>query len=69
MYAIREGLGSLYNRKVEEAWTTVFELIADTMSEVLPDGPISARHTELVRSTWEAVAEDPERYGAIMFAR
>ncbi|XP_072164893.1 uncharacterized protein [Diadema setosum] len=69
LYAIRLGLGKSHDDDIEAAWTAVFQLISSTMSDVLPDGPLSSQHLELVTTTWDILAENPVDHGAVVFAK
>ncbi|XP_041469276.1 uncharacterized protein LOC121419053 isoform X3 [Lytechinus variegatus] len=69
MYAIKEGLGSSFTSKVKDAWSVVFQLISDMMSEVLPEGPISFDHIEVLKRTWKVLGQNPEQHGTVVFAK
>ena len=70
IHAIKEGLGSSYSPNIQSAWVAVFQLITDTMSDVLPDsGPLTSAQKELVKRTWQVLAPNPAKHGAVMFAQ
>eukprot|EP00057_Strongylocentrotus_purpuratus_P016362 XP_011670836.1 PREDICTED: uncharacterized protein LOC763287 isoform X4 [Strongylocentrotus purpuratus] len=69
IYAIKEGLGQSFTSKVKGAWSSIFQLISETMSEELPEGPISSNHIELLKRTWKVLGQNPEQLGAVLFAK
>lgn len=69
IYAIKEGLGQSFTSKVKDAWSSVFQLISETMSEELPEGPISSNHIEQLKRTWKVLGQNPEQLGAVLFAK
>ena len=67
---IKEALGDTFNDELRLAWTVVFKIIAETMSEPLnEEGSITADHKRLVQKTWTKLSSDPAKHGATMFSK
>ena len=70
LHAFKESLGSSLTPELRDAWTAVFNVVINTMSPLLSDGQIlSEAQKRLVQTTWKTLATDPEKHGAVMFAR
>ena len=69
MHAIKEGLRRDFNEEVQRAWEAVFQVVASTMSDVLPNNSLTEEKKRLVRDSWKRLSVEPTKHGAVMFTR